>query len=171
MLAKENIILKYNMIKKIGLIDDITLQKLHMCFSPMSHIITSINHTFLPQVHHITPAKGQRPSFTLHIEAKLPHSVLVQLNPRAFSINHLVKKTAPTSNINKTTVDFHQPGTNQTTRVTHYQIFQIIRCYLYSPKYVQFLYNCQTYVFPLTRSTLFTYRCIFRSHYNSNNKE
>lgn len=93
----------------------------------LSHIITSIHHTFLPQVHHITPAKGQRPSFTLHIEAKLPHSVLVQLNPRAFSINDLVKKTAPKSNINITTVDFHQPGTNWTTHVPYCQIFQIIR--------------------------------------------
>jgi hypothetical protein len=137
----------------------------------LSHIITSIHHTFLPQVHHITPAKGQRPSFTLHIEAKLPHSVLVQLNPRAFSINHLVKKTAPKSNINNTTVDFHHPGTNRTIQVPYYQIFQTIRCYLYSPNHVQFLYNCQTYVFPHTRHTLFTQRCIFRSHYNSSNKE
>jgi len=138
----------------------------------MSHIITSIHHTFLLQVHHITPAKGQRPSFTLHIEAKLPHSILVQLNPRAFSINHLVKKkTAPKSNINKITADLHHPGTNRTTQVPYYQIFHIMRCYLYSPKYVQFLYKCQNYVFPLTRSTLFTHCCIFRSHYNSSNKE
>lgn len=130
----------------------------------LSHIITSIHHTFLPQVHHITPAKGQRPSFTLHIEAKLPHSVLVQLHPRAFSINHLVKKTAPKSNINKT------KQTSINLAPIRPQGFQIIRYYPYSPKYVQFLYNHQTYVFPLTRSTSFTHHCIFTSHYNSSNK-
>lgn len=94
MLAKENIILKYNMKKKTDWYMTLPWRNYTRASCHLSHIITSIHHTFLPQVHHITPAKGQRPSFTLHIEAKLPHSVLVQLNPCAFSINHLVKKNS-----------------------------------------------------------------------------
>jgi hypothetical protein len=90
MLPKENIILKDNMMKNYTDRGHYPEEITHVLM--LSHIITSIHYTFLPQVHHFTPAKGQRPSFTLHIETKLPHSVLVQLNPRAFSINHLVKQ-------------------------------------------------------------------------------
>jgi hypothetical protein len=58
----------------------------------LRYVITSIYNTFLLQVHNITPAKGQRPSFPFCVEAELSHSFLVQLHPCSFSINCLVEK-------------------------------------------------------------------------------